>query len=109
MSILSNLTLQQYESILLDEMTLLHHVAFDGNLEVLQMLKTLPYYKEIVDLDNNEMGWTPLLWAASRGDMEMTRALVDSGAELLKGRKDGITVLHVGASNNDLHLLDYTY
>jgi len=38
-----------------EEMTLLHHVAFDANVEVLEMLKTLPYFKDIVDLDNNEV------------------------------------------------------
>jgi len=36
-------------------MTLLHHIAFDANLEALDMFKTLPYYKDIVDLDNNEV------------------------------------------------------
>lgn len=64
----------------LDEMTLLHHVAFDGNLEVLKMLTTLPYFSEIVDSDNNDLGWTPLLWAASRGEVDIMKALVDNGA-----------------------------
>lgn len=64
----------------LDEMTLLHHVAFDGNLEVLRMLTTLPYFSEIVDSDNNDLGCTPLLWAASRGEVDIMKALVDNGA-----------------------------
>jgi ankyrin repeat protein len=53
------------------------------------------------------MGWTPLLWAASRGDLDVIKGLVENGASLLKPRKDGITVLHIGAVNNDLHVLDY--
>jgi hypothetical protein len=39
----------------MEDMTLLHHVAFDGQLEVLEMLKTLPYFKEVADVDNNEV------------------------------------------------------
>jgi ankyrin repeat protein len=51
-------------------MTLLHHAAFDNNIEVLKMMKSLPYFKEVVDSDNNELGWTPVLWAAARGELE---------------------------------------
>ena len=63
----------------MEEMTLIHHVAFDANVEALEMMKSLPYYKDIVDLDNNEVGlfvykiiqvgWTPSLWAVARGEM----------------------------------------
>jgi ankyrin repeat protein len=35
------------------------------------------------------------------------KELVENGASLLKPRRDGITVLHIGAVNNDLHVLDY--
>jgi len=55
MSILSNLNAEQFEQITMEEMTLLHHVAFDANLEALEMMKSLPYYKDVVDLDNNEV------------------------------------------------------
>ena len=51
------------------------------------------------------MGWTPLLWAASRGDIDMIKVLVDNGASLLKPRVDGVTILHIGACANDLPLL----
>ena len=44
MSVLSNMNAEQFSQITLEEMTLLHHVAFDANLEVLDMLKSLPYY-----------------------------------------------------------------
>jgi hypothetical protein len=39
----------------LEEMTLLHHVAFDGNKEVLNLMTKLPYFKEVVDGDNNDV------------------------------------------------------
>jgi len=37
----------------------------------------------------------------------MVKALVESGASLLKPKKDGITILHIAASQNDIHMLDY--
>ena len=30
-----------------------------------------------------------------------------NGATLEKAKSDGITVLHMAASNNDIHLIDY--
>ena len=39
----------------LEEMTLLHHVAFDGNKEVLNLMTKHPYFKEVVDGDNNDV------------------------------------------------------
>ena len=53
------------------------------------------------------MGWTPLLWAAAHGNVDMVRTLVDNGAQLLKPRKDGVTILHIAACENDVRMLDY--
>ncbi len=47
------------------------------------------------------------MWAAARGEIEIVKSLVDSGAQILKPRKDGVTVLHLAASANDVHILDY--
>jgi ankyrin repeat protein len=35
----------------------------------------LPYFKEVIDDDSNEYGWTPLLWAATKGDIKMIEEL----------------------------------
>jgi ankyrin repeat protein len=53
------------------------------------------------------MGWTPLLWAAAHGNVDMVRTLVENGAQLLKPRKDGVTILHIAACENDVRMLDY--
>lgn len=37
----------------------------------------------------------------------MAKILVENGAELLKQKKDGVCILHTGAMQNDVHLLDY--
>lgn len=38
-----------------EDMTLLHHAAFDGNLEAMQMMTSLPYFKDIIDDNSNEV------------------------------------------------------
>ena len=52
---ISTITPQQFVEIKNNEMSLLHHVAFDGNLEMLKMMANLPYFKEIVDDGSNEV------------------------------------------------------
>ena len=47
------------------------------------------------------------MWAASKGDLQMVQMLVQLGAEILKPKKDGFTLLHIAASQNDIHVLDY--
>jgi hypothetical protein len=39
--------------------------------------------------------------------MTIVKLLVDNGAQILKPKGDGMNVLHVAASSNDIHLLDY--
>jgi ankyrin repeat protein len=92
----------------LEDLTLLHHIAFSGNIEALSALAEVPYFKEVVDESANEQGWTPLLWAATKKHMTIVKLLVESGATLLKPKADGMTILHVAASQNDIHMLDYT-
>ena len=36
-------------------MTLLHHAAFDGNIEAASMMTSLPYFKELINDSNNEV------------------------------------------------------
>jgi hypothetical protein len=48
------------------------------------------------------------LWATTNGDVDMMRALIeDGGAQILKPRKDGVTVLHVAACMNHVKALNY--
>eukprot|EP00347_Sterkiella_histriomuscorum_P009685 403340270 len=106
-SMLSGLNAQQFINITQEDMTLIHHAAFDGDVEAIGMMSSLPYFKEIIDNDTNEEGWTPLLWAAQQSDTTMVKYLVENGASLLKPKKDGLTVLHVAACQNDIQTLDF--
>lgn len=36
-------------------MSILHHIAFDGNLEAFHELLCLPYIKEVINDNNNEV------------------------------------------------------
>ena len=40
--------------------------------------------------------------------MTVVKILVESGAQIMKPKADGMTVLHVAASSNDIHMLDYS-
>lgn len=37
----------------------------------------------------------------------MIRHLANHGADLFRPKQDGLTILHIAASQNDIHLLDY--
>ena len=48
------------------------------------------------------------MWAATKKHMTVVRLLVENGASIMKGKGDGMNILHVAASHNDIHMLDYT-
>ena len=47
------------------------------------------------------------MWAATKKHMGVVRVLTDHGAQLLRAKADGMTLLHVAASQNDIHMLDF--
>lgn len=50
-----------------------------------------------VDQPDPALGITPLSWAAMKGDVESVTLLIDHGADLNKGNRDGSTPLHGAA------------
>ena len=56
-SLTAALFLQQVR---LENLTLLPHVAFSGNIEALNAMSELPYFKEILDESENEVGYVLL-------------------------------------------------
>lgn len=57
MSILSNLSGDQFLELKSEDMTLIHHAAFDGNVDAVGMMTSLPYFKDVVNCNNNEVGY----------------------------------------------------
>lgn len=90
-----------------EEMTILHHAAHWGDIEWIDVLKELPYFEEIINDSTNVYEWTPVLWATTKKHFSMVKKLHKLGANLLKPKKDGITCIHIAATNNDIHILDY--
>ena len=44
-----------------DDVPILQHCIVDNNIEVLDKLVKLSYFNDLVNLEFNEEGWTPLL------------------------------------------------
>lgn len=55
MTMLSVMNAQQFIQSTSEQMTLLHHAAFDKNLQAMEMMTNLPYFKEVVDDNSNEV------------------------------------------------------
>lgn len=89
-------------------MTLLHHAVYDDNMDTVKLMKeNLPFFDEVVNDNDNEEGWTPLLFSVKNANLQIAKLLVESGASTNLSKSSGDTILHYAASNNDLHMLDY--
>ena len=55
MSVLANMDAQTFVQVKNEEMSLLHHAAYDGNFEVVNSMTTLPYFKDVVNDDSNDV------------------------------------------------------
>ena len=54
-------------------LTLLHHAVYDDNMETVKLMKeNLPYFEEVVNENDNEEGWTPLLFSVKNANLQMT-------------------------------------
>jgi hypothetical protein len=52
---LQNVSASSFLEMKNEGMTLLHHAAFDGNMEVVNAMTQLPMFKDIVDDNSNEV------------------------------------------------------
>jgi len=93
-----------------EDLTLLHKIALDDNLPAMMTLSQLSFIHDIVNDGENTDGWTPLLTAASlsgKTNLQMINLLVKLGANLKAQKHDGMTILHMAASTNDIQLIDF--
>ena len=54
----------------------------------------------------DELGWTPLYWAASLGRTDVAKFLIDKGADVQRAATDGGTALHQAARAGDNELVE---
>jgi hypothetical protein len=58
-----------------------------------------------VNVKDDGYGWTPLHWAAYNGHIEISRLLLQNGAEVNARSSNGYTPLHWAASNGHVDIL----
>jgi ankyrin repeat protein len=88
-------------------MNVLHKAARLGDLEAIEHMKKLPYFKDIVNVKDPVTQWTPILHATKSMNLEAVKALIHAGANPLISNSDGINTIHLSASQNDVWTLDY--
>ena len=54
--------------------------------------------------EQDEQGWTPLNWAAGKGDVEMVQLLVEKGADVFKTGRDLRRPYHIALAANHLEV-----
>ena len=91
-------------------MNLLHRATLEENLEGMHLITESIQPDQLSGIVNDHEdtdGWTPLLWAVQRGNLEAVQFLIDKGASVDATKGDKMGALHIAASNNDIHTIDY--
>lgn len=83
--------------------SLLHHAAQTGHRALLEILLEDPTFE--VNAREGLMGCTALIIACWKGHTEMVRLLLQNGADVLIGTRDGLTCLHMAAFCGHTNLL----
>ena len=84
-----------------DGMNCLHIAAANGHLRLCKVL--LENYKFDLQMINDD-GWSALLYAAEAGHLELFQYLTGKGSNVYRRKRDGMTCLHIAASNGRLRL-----
>lgn len=88
-----------------NSMTMLHHLAFCGNLKLIQQLLAVQP-EQVVDMDAADSdGWTPLHYAADRGHVEVVKLFLSEGASVAPKDTNKRTPLHLAALNNQKEVI----
>lgn len=84
-----------------NSMTMLHHLAYAGNEEMITLLLTLRQ-RQAINIDAcDKDGWTPLHFAADRGFCGVAQLLLDEGANISSKDSCMRTPLHLAALKNN--------
>jgi ankyrin repeat protein len=94
-----------------ENIPLLVELAINDDFEALEALSVLPFFKQLVNDETSEQGWTPVLAASAHPksiEHRSLKFLVENGADLFHVKKlDGNTALHLACGNNQIHIIDF--
>lgn len=92
------------KTVAIDGKSLLHLVAFNSELSVVRYVLGLGF--DINDKDKND--WTPLHYAAKfNPNVEVLKFFIELGANIKAVSTDGLTLLHVVATNSSVSVVNY--
>lgn len=92
------------KTVAIDGKSLLHLVAFNSKLSVVHYVLGLGF--DINDRDKND--WTPLHYAAKfNPNVEVLKFFIGLGANIKAVSTDGLTLLHVVATNSSVSVVNY--
>lgn len=87
-----------------NSMTMLHHLAYAGNEEMIKLLLTLRP-RQAINLDATDKdGWTPLHFSVDRGFCSVAQLLLDEGANISSKDSCMRTPLHLAALKNNSYI-----
>ncbi|KAJ2068458.1 phosphate system positive regulatory protein pho81 [Coemansia sp. S155-1] len=80
-----------------------HVAARAGYADILRLLLA---HSQSVDIADKDLGWTPVFYAASEGDLECIRILLDAGCDLDVVDENGHTPAYFAANEGHLDCVD---
>lgn len=87
-------------------MSALHLAAKYGNLEACELLlSAVPNNRSYINC-TDDGGWTPLVWACEHGHVEVTKFLLQNGADPLLRDVEHNVALHWAAFSGSSYLLE---
>lgn len=86
--------------------TLVHDAATKNNAELIELLRSFGADIDRASADDHDAASTPLHVAASRGNIDAARALLEQGADVNTPNHRGQTTLHIGAREKSPELVD---
>ena len=63
-------TYEEFRTLELEDLTLLHHAMW-ASPDAVRSFSHLPYFKELVNDDQNIFGFSPIVWAATQGPVNL--------------------------------------
>lgn len=91
---------RQVVALLVAEAAAIHAIETENSADLVNAL-THGAYANI----RNGAGWTPMMYAVARGDLDLVKKILKYGPDLNRTENDGWTALHFAASTGNLDIV----